>query len=102
MKNFSWTYASVFLLATFALSGFFNADEYFQSGDLGRGFFISALSFLLFILALIYMAYRIYAEEKQKSNLRVQWGIFEYLYARDPQYSSQTQAQDKTRSSNVS
>ena len=82
MKKFSISYALVFVISTLALSGFFNADSYFEQHRDMEGYIVALSSLILFLASLVYMAFRIYAVEKANSNLKVEFAPFEWLYAR--------------------
>jgi len=87
-KKFSYSYALVFLLATLSLSGFFNADTFFEQGRDLQGTLVSLSNFALFIGCIVYMAFRIYCEEKSAANLRSEFGPFEWLLSLQAQRSN--------------
>ncbi len=78
-KKFSYSYALVFLIATLSLSGFFNADTYFERGQDSQGYIVSLSNLALFIASIVYMAFCIYVDEKAAGNLRSKFGLFEYF-----------------------
>ncbi len=81
MKKFSISYALVFIVATLSLSGFFGADQYFEQHRDTEGYIVAFSSLALFVASLVYMAFRIYADEKANSNLKVEFKPFEWLYS---------------------
>ena len=59
---------AVFVISVIALSKFFEAGS------------LSIFSLLIFTLTLLVMGYWIYAEEKEKNNLRIKFGLYEWFY----------------------
>ncbi len=99
-KKFSISYALVFLVATLSLSNFFGADKFFAERNDSLGFIVSLSSFLLFAACLVYMAYRIYADEKSNSNLRVSFAPFEWVYAQSAKLAT-TKSVENTASKSL-
>jgi len=79
-KKFSLAYYLVFVLAIFSLSQFFGAHVYFSQGKDFMGCIIVSLSLISFFGSMLFMTYRIYAEEKDNNNLRVNFMPYEKLY----------------------
>lgn len=70
----------VFLIAVIALTEFFTSSHYFRSGteDI-KGIFVAVISASIFLLAMVYLAYSIYAEEKKRGNLRKTFYFFDWI-----------------------
>ncbi len=69
-----------FIVSIFSLSHFFGGHKYISQGnDLGIKLFVP-LSVFVFLASLVYMAFIIYAEEKENQNLKVKIDFFEFLY----------------------
>lgn len=79
-KKLSLSYWFFFLLAIVSLTQFFGAHTYFAVNHDGEGFIVIGLSIFGFISSMIFMSYKIYAEEKLKDNLRVKFEPYEKLY----------------------
>lgn len=79
-KKSSVVYYLVFVLAIFSLSQFFGSHVYFSQGKDFIGYSVVLLSCLAFLGSMIFMTYRIYAEEKDNNNLRVNFMPYEKLY----------------------
>ena len=67
-QNFSVSYAVAFAIAILSISKFFGAYTYFQAYEDLKGYVVVVLSLSGFVLAMGFMAYKIYTEEKQKDN----------------------------------
>lgn len=80
MKNFKLHRLIVFLLATIALANFFEAGRLISNEMTFAHVSTSIFSLLLFIFSLFLLGYWIYADEKEKNNLRIKFGIYEWLY----------------------
>jgi len=74
-------YWIVFVIATIAITEFFTAYKYIQANDPVRAFWVITLSLLAFFVSVFFMTYKIYAEEKDKDNLRMRFALFEMVYA---------------------
>jgi hypothetical protein len=80
MKNFKPHRLVIFVVATVALANFFEAGRLISSEMTFRHVSTSVLSLLLFIFALFVLGYWVYSDEKGKNNLRVKFGMYEWLY----------------------
>tara|TARA_B100001989_G_C24320651_1_gene354981 strand:- start:100 stop:390 length:291 start_codon:yes stop_codon:yes gene_type:complete len=81
-KPLNWSFYFAFVVATIAITKFFTSHKYFTEGNSGIGYTVLALSLVFFILSSLFMAFEIYAEEKDKDNLRVEYPLFENFYKR--------------------
>ena len=77
MKLSYWT---VFALATYSITQFFGGYRYFESQGFLVGSLINAAWILVFVGSMVYLAYKIYSEEKQRNNLRVSFAPFDVVY----------------------
>ncbi|MDD9898707.1 MAG: hypothetical protein OXU45_06885 [Candidatus Melainabacteria bacterium] len=69
-----------FILATYSITQFFGGYRYFQSGSELEGYLMNTMWLLMFLASMIFMAYRIYSEERAKDNIRVEFAPFEKFY----------------------
>lgn len=76
----SIVYWSVFILAVFAITEFFTGYKYFQAGNDTQGYLMNSLWLVVFVVAMFFLAYRIYSEEKAKNNIRASFAPFEMIY----------------------
>lgn len=82
MKKISISYWVVFILATIALSKFFNAHKFLETGEDIQAFLNISISLLVLIMTLAFMAYKIYSEEKIKNNLKIRIPVFDWIFER--------------------
>lgn len=69
-----------FILATYSITQFFGGYRYFQSGNEVQGYFMNALWLVLFLASMVFLAYRIYSEERARDNIRMPFAPFEKLH----------------------
>ena len=74
-------YWLVFALATYSITQFFGGYRYLQSQGLLLGSLINAAWILVFVISMVYLAYKIYSEEKQRNNLRLSFAPFDVIYS---------------------
>jgi amino acid permease len=79
-KPINISYWFVFALATYSITQFFGGYRYFQSQGFLVGSLINAAWILVFVISIVYLAYKIYSEEKQRNNLRVSFAPFDVIY----------------------
>ena len=75
MKKFHLLRLLVVCISVFALSKFFEAGKEIA-------YCKSIVSFLVFAFTVLVMGYWIYKEEKEKNNLRVRFGLYEWFLKR--------------------
>ena len=85
MKKFQPIRVLVFFLSVFALSKFFEAGRMIAQEQTFSHVGIALFSGLIFITSLLIMGYWVYAEEKEKGNLRVKFGLYEWFDTRKMQ-----------------
>lgn len=73
-------YILSFLLATITLTNLFCSYKYFQIGEAAQAYLTICLNAILFCLALFYLTFSMYIEERKKNNLRQTFSPFEFLY----------------------
>ena len=80
MKKINLTKILVFCVSVYSLSLFFEAGRLIAYertlGYLGTSIF----SGLVFVLSLLITGYWVYEEEKQKNNLKIKFGLYEWFY----------------------
>ena len=82
MRNIKPLRILVFLISVVALSRFFEAGRSISSEPTFSHVGLSVLSLLVFISTLFCMGYWVYIEEKEKNNLRVKFGLYEWFYGK--------------------
>ena len=80
MKKFHPIRLGIFLIATVALAKFFEAGRIVASEQTFVHVPLAILSFFAFIFSLLILGYWIYSEEKEKNNLRIKFGLYEWFY----------------------
>ena len=80
MKNLRPMRLIVFFAATIALAKFFEAGRMIAESQTFLHVPLSVLSFLAFVFLMLLLGYWIYADEKEKGNLRVKFGLYEWAY----------------------
>ena len=80
MKNLKPIRLIIFFAAIIALAKFFEAGRMIAENQTFLHVPLSVLSFLTFILLMLLLGYWIYADEKEKGNLRVTFGLYEWAY----------------------
>jgi hypothetical protein len=79
-KPINWGFYIAFVVATIAVTKFFTSHKYFTAGNDLMGYNIVIVSLFFLFSSCFYMAFEIYAEEKEKNNLRVNFSVFEFMY----------------------
>lgn len=79
-KKINWGFYAAFAVATIAITKFFTSHKYFTEGNSLMGYNVVIVSLFFFVVSCFFMAFEIYAEEKEKNNLRVSFPVFEFLY----------------------
>lgn len=79
-KPINWGFYAAFVTATIAITKFFTSHRYFTEGNSAMGYTVVVTSLLIFAVSLFFMAFEIYAEEKAKDNLRVNFTLFDSMY----------------------
>ena len=82
LKNIKPFRLIVFFISVFALSEFFEAGRLISSEMTFAHLGISVISALVFLLTLFLMGYWIYVDEKEKDNLKIKFGFYEWLYSK--------------------
>lgn len=72
----------VFLVSVIALARFFEAGRIIANEQTFSHVGTSFFSFFILVVALFVMGYWIYVEEKEKNNLKVKFGLYEWIYKR--------------------
>lgn len=80
MKKVNLLRFVVFIASVVALSKFFEAGRLIASEKTFAHVPVSIFSLLIFVLTLFLMGYWIYNEEKEKNNLRIKFGPYEWLH----------------------
>ena len=70
----------IFFMSVIALSRFFEAGRLISSEMSFAHLGISVISALVFLLTLFLMGYWVYSDEKEKNNLKIKFGLYEWLY----------------------
>ena len=82
MKNIKLIRVFIFFVSVVSLSKFFEAGRLISSESDLSHIGTSLLSLLVFITTLFLMGYWVYSDEKEKNNLRIKFGLYEWLYGR--------------------
>ena len=69
----------IFCASTYALSVFFEAGRLIANERTFNSIGLSILSGLFFVLTLLIMGFWIYKEEKEKNNLKIKFGLYEWV-----------------------
>jgi ammonia channel protein AmtB len=80
VKKFNLTRLLVFLLSVFTLSKFFEAGRLIAEEQTLIHLITSLFSLVVFVLTLFVMGYWVYAEEKEKNNLKHKFSLYEWIY----------------------
>lgn len=80
MKNIKPLRLFVFFISVIALSKFFEAGRLISSELTFSHIGISILSLLAFFSSLLMMGYWVYVDEKEKNNLKIKFGLYEWLH----------------------
>lgn len=70
----------VFFISVLALARFFEAGRIIANEQTFTHMWTSLFSFLILVLTLFFMGYWIYIEEKEKNNLKIKFGLYEWIY----------------------
>ena len=80
MKKINLTKIIVFCLSVYSLSLFFESGRLIAYERTLAHLGVSIFSGLVFVLSLLVTGYWVYEEEKQKNNLRIKFGLYEWFY----------------------
>ena len=80
MKKFNLIRLLVFCLSVYSLSVFFEAGRLIAFERTFEHFAMSVVSGIVFVLSLLFIGYWVYEEEKQKNNLKIKFGLYEWYY----------------------
>ena len=80
MKKLNPVRIFVFFLSVYFLSKFFEAGRLVSQEGNFNHLPLSIFSLLVFIVTLFLMGYWVYKEEKEKNNLKVKFGLYEWFY----------------------
>ncbi len=80
MKKMKITRIFTFCLSVYFLSVFFEAGRLLAYEKTFIHLGISLFSGFMFILSLLVIGYWVYSEEKEKNNLKVKFGLYEWFY----------------------
>jgi len=70
----------VFFIATIALAKFFEAGRLIANERTFTYLPMSLFSLFAFLFSLFILGYWVYIDEKEKNNLRIKFGPYEWLY----------------------
>ena len=79
MKNIKPLRLIVFFVSVFSLSQFFDAGRIIASEKTFAHFSMVIFSGFVFAASLLVMGYWIYTEEKEKNNLNIKFGLYEWF-----------------------
>ncbi len=82
MKKFNVARILMFCLCVYSLSVFFEAGRLIAFERTFAYLGMSIASGIVFALSLLFIGYWIYEEEKEKNNLRVKFGLYEWYYSK--------------------
>lgn len=82
MKSFKPHRLIIFLIATIGLANFFEAGRLISSEMTFMHIGSSIISLFIFVSALFILGFWVYSDEKEKNNLRIKFGMYEWLYNR--------------------
>ncbi len=80
MKKFNLIRLLVFCLSVYSLSIFFEAGRLIAVERTFEHFTVSFISGFIFIFSLLLIGFWVYSEEKEKNNLKVKFGLYEWFY----------------------
>ncbi len=89
MRNIKPLRLFVFFISVIALSKFFEAGRLISSELTFSHLGISILSLLIFVSSLLMMGYWVYVDEKEKKNLRMKFGLYEWMHEKLSSRSAQ-------------
>ncbi len=76
-KPFYWL---IFLVAVIALSETFGGHKYISSGDTLKALIMIPTTMMIFLFCIFYLTYQVYAEEKERDNLKASFLPFDFIY----------------------
>lgn len=79
-KKINWFYWSAFVIATISITEFFTAYKFILANHTDQALLVIVLSLSVFVISLTFLAYQIYAGEKDQNNLRVSFKLFDFVY----------------------
>lgn len=82
MKKLQPVKLLTFCFSVYALSLFFEAGRVMGNEQTFGALPTSVFSALAFFISLLILGYFIYEDEKNKNNLRVEFGLYEWMYKR--------------------
>ena len=82
MKNIKPARVLVFFVSVFSLSKFFEAGRLIAENQTFTYVGVSIIAGLVFVLSLLVMGLWVYAEEKERNNLKIKLGLYEWLYGK--------------------
>ena len=82
MKKLSLIRLFVFAVSTVSLAAFFEAGRKIASEQTFTHVFSSVGSLFVFLLSVFILGYWVYAEEKEKNNLKIKFGLYEWIHER--------------------
>ena len=85
MKKFNLIRFIVFGVATVSLAKFFEAGRLISSEMTFEHLSHSAFFLFSFFFSLLILGYWIYADEKEKNNLKYKFGLYEWIYKKREQ-----------------
>lgn len=82
MKFFHPIRLFVFVVAVIALANFFEAGRLIADEQTFSNIFMSVSSLFILFSSLLVIGYWIYEEEKDRNNIKIKFGFYEWLYKR--------------------
>lgn len=80
MKKINLIRIFTFCISVYSLSVFFEAGRLIAYEKTLSHLGISVFSGLVFVTSLLFIGFWVYEEEKQKNNLRIKFGLYEWFY----------------------
>ncbi len=80
MKKINLARSIVFCLSVYSLSVFFEAGRLIAYEKTLTHLWTSIFSGFVFVLSLLLIGFWVYEEEKQKNNLKIKFGLYEWFY----------------------
>lgn len=80
MKKINITRILMFCISTYSLSVFFEAGRLLAFEKSFTHLGTSVVSGLVFLVSLLWIGFWVYKEEKEKDNLKVRFGLYEWFY----------------------
>lgn len=79
-KKFKPVYWLVFLVAIISISELFGGHKYLDGASSIKALIMIPTTMMVFLACMFYLSYQVYAEEKERDNLKVSFAPFEYIY----------------------